>query len=325
MKKRKLGPLEVPAIGFGCMVLPGFYFPGSEEQAIATLRRAAEVGVNFLDTADAYGSGKNEALVGRAIKGRRDRYIIATKFGNVWKPGLDYDVCGRPEYVAQACDESLKRLGIDTIDLYYQHRVDPNVPIEDTVGAMAKLVAQGKVRYLGLSEAAPQTIRRAHKVHPIAALQTEYSLWTRDAEAEILPLCRALGIGYVAYSPLGRGIFGGEIQGADNLAENDRRKAHPRFQGDNLVANVKLAQAVAATAKRKGCAAAQIALAWLLHKGPDIVPIPGTRRSDHLEANAAAAEIALSAEDIATLEAACPVGAAKGTRYPAGAMSKLNG
>jgi aryl-alcohol dehydrogenase-like predicted oxidoreductase len=325
MKKRKLGPLEVPAIGFGCMVLPGFYFPGSDEQAIATLQRAAEVGVNFLDTADAYGSGKNEALVGRAIKGRRDRYIIATKFGNVWKPGLDYDVCGRPEYVAQACDESLKRLGIDTIDLYYQHRVDPNVPIEDTVGAMAKLVAQGKVRYLGLSEAAPQTIRRAHKVHPIAALQTEYSLWTRDAEAEILPLCRALGIGYVAYSPLGRGIFGGEIQGADNLAENDRRKAHPRFQGDNLVANVKLAQAVAATAKRKGCAAAQIALAWLLHKGPDIVPIPGTRRSDHLEANAAAAEIALSAEDIATLEAACPVGAAKGTRYPAGAMSKLNG
>jgi aryl-alcohol dehydrogenase-like predicted oxidoreductase len=325
MKKRKLGALEVPAIGFGCMVLPGFYFPGSEEQAIATLQRAAEVGVNFLDTADAYGAGKNEALVGRAIKGRRDRYIIATKFGNVWKPGLDYDVCGRPEYVAQACDESLKRLGIDTIDLYYQHRVDPKVPIEETVGAMARLVAQGKVRYLGLSEAAPQTIRRAHQVHPITALQTEYSLWTREAEAKILPLCRELGIGYVAYSPLGRGIFGGEIRGADSLAENDRRKAHPRFQGENLAANVKLAEAVAAAAKRKNCAPAQIALAWLLHKGPDIVPIPGTRRSDHLEANAAAAEIALSAEDIATLEAACPVGAAKGTRYPAGAMGKLNG
>jgi len=325
MRKRKLGPLEVPAIGFGCMVLPGFYFPGSEEQAIATLQRAAEVGVNFLDTADAYGAGKNEALVGRAIKGRRDRYIIATKFGNVWKPGLDYDVCGRPEYVAQACDESLKRLGIDTIDLYYQHRVDPNVPIEDTVGAMARLVAQGKVRYLGLSEAAPQTIRRAHQVHPITALQTEYSLWTREAEAEILPLCRELGIGYVAYSPLGRGIFGGEIHGADNLAENDRRRAHPRFQGDNLAANVKLAEAVAAAAQRKGCTPAQIALAWLLHKGQDIVPIPGTRRSDHLEANAASADIVLSAADITALEAACPLGAAKGTRYPAGAMSKLNG
>lgn len=325
MKKRKLGALEVPAIGFGCMVLPGFYFAGSEEQAIATLRHAADIGVNFLDTADAYGAGKNEALVGRAIKGQRDRYIIATKFGNVWKPGLDYDVCGRPDYVQQACDESLARLGIEQIDLYYQHRVDPNVPIEETVGAMARLVEQGKVRYLGLSEASPQTIRRAHKVHPITALQTEYSLWTREAEAEILPLCRELGIGYVAYSPLGRGIFGGEIRGADSLAENDRRKAHPRFQGENLAANVKLAEAVAAAAKRKGCSPAQLALAWLLHRGEDIVPIPGTRRADHLDANAAAAEIALGADELATLDAACPVGAAKGTRYPAGAMSKLNG
>ncbi|HSH08328.1 MAG TPA: aldo/keto reductase [Burkholderiales bacterium] len=325
MKKRKLGALEVPAIGFGCMVLPGFYFPGSDEQAIATLQRAAEIGVNVLDTADAYGNGKNEALVGRAIKGQRGRYIIATKFGNVWKPGLDYDVCGRPDYVIQACEESLQRLGIDTIDLYYQHRVDPNVPIEETVGAMAQLVEQGKVRYLGLSEAAPQTIRRAHRVHPITALQTEYSLWTREAEAEVLPLCRELGIGYVAYSPLGRGIFGGDIRGADSLAENDRRKAHPRFQGDNLAANVRLGEAVAAAAKRKGCAPAQLALAWLLHKGEDIVPIPGTRRIDHLEANAAALDIALSAEEIAALDAACPLGAAKGTRYPAGAMSKLNG
>ncbi len=325
MKKRKLGALEVPAIGFGCMVLPGFYFPGSDEQAIATLQRAAEIGVNFLDTADAYGNGKNEALVGRAIKGQRGRYIIATKFGNVWKPGLDYDVCGRPDYVIQACEESLQRLGIDTIDLYYQHRVDPNVPIEETVGAMAQLVEQGKVRYLGLSEAAPQTIRRAHRVHPITALQTEYSLWTREAEAEVLLLCRELGIGYVAYSPLGRGIFGGDIRGADSLAENDRRKAHPRFQGDNLAANVRLGEAVAAAAKRKGCAPAQLALAWLLHKGEDIVPIPGTRRIDHLEANAAALDIALSAEEIAALDAACPLGAAKGTRYPAGAMSKLNG
>jgi len=325
MKKRRLGALEVPAIGFGCMVLPGFYFAGSEEQAIATLRHAADIGVNFLDTADAYGAGKNETLVGRAIKGQRERYIIATKFGNVWKPGLDYDVCGRPEYVQQACDESLKRLGIEQIDLYYQHRVDPMVPIEETVGAMARLVEQGKVRALGLSEASPQTIRRAHKVHPITALQTEYSLWTREAEAEILPLCRELGIGYVAYSPLGRGIFGGEIHGADSLAENDRRKAHPRFQGENLAANVKLAEAVAAAAKRKDCTPAQLALAWLLHRGENIVPIPGTRRADHLDANAAAADIALSADEIAALDAACPVGAAKGTRYPAGAMSKLNG
>ena len=325
MKKRKLGPLEVPAIGFGCMVLPGFYFPGSDEQAIATLQRAADIGVNFLDTADAYGNGKNEELVGRAIKGQRHRYLIATKFGNVWKPNVDYDVDGRPEYVMQACEASLKRLGIEAIDLYYQHRVDPRVPIEDTVGAMKRLVEQGKVRYLGLSEAAPATIRRAHKVHPIAALQTEYSLWTRDAEAQILPLCRELSIGYVAYSPLGRGIFGGEIKGAESLAENDRRKAHPRFQGENLAANVRLAEAVRALAGRKGCSAAQLALAWLLAKGEDIVPIPGTRRIDHLEANAAATEIKLSAADSAALEAACPAGAAQGTRYPAGAMAKLNG
>ena len=325
MDKRKLGPLEVPALGFGCMVLPGFYLPGDEAQAIATLRRAEEIGVNFLDTADIYGGGRNEALVGRAIQGRRDRYLIATKFGNVLGPDAGRDIDGRPEYVAAACEASLKRLGIETIDLYYQHRVDPRVPIEDTVGAMKRLVEQGKVRYLGLSEAAPATIRRAHKVHPIAALQTEYSLWTRDAEGEILPLCRELGIGYVAYSPLGRGMFGGEIRGAGSLAENDRRKAHPRFQGENLAANVRLADAVAALARKKGCSSAQLALAWLLAKGPDIVPIPGTRRVDHLEANAAAARIALTAADLAALEAACPAGAARGTRYPAGAMSKLNG
>lgn len=325
MQKRKLGSLEVPALGFGCMVLPGFYLPGSEEQAIATLHRAAEIGVNFLDTADVYGNGKNEELVGRAIAGRRKDYLIATKFGQVFKPGAGNDIDGRPEYVVEACEASLKRLGIETIDLYYQHRVDARVPIEDTVGAMAKLVKQGKVRYIGLSEAAPQTIRRAHKVHPLSALQTEYSLWTRDAEAEILPLCRELGIGYVAYSPLGRGIFGGEISGAESLAENDRRKAHPRFQGENLAANVKLAAAVHAMAKGKDCSPAQLALAWLLAKGDDIVPIPGTRRVDHLEANAAATGIALSAADIAALEAVCPVGAAQGTRYPAGAMGKLNG
>jgi len=325
MKKRKLGPLEVPAIGLGCMVLPGFYFPGSEEQAIATLHRAADIGMNFLDTADAYGAGKNEALVGRAIKGRRDRYVIASKFGNVITPNAGREIDGRPEYVMSACEASLKRLGIETLDLYFQHRVDPQVPIEDTVGAMKRLVEQGKVRHLGLSEAAPATIRRAHKVHPIAALQTEYSLWTRDAEAEILPLCRELGIGYVAYSPLGRGIFGGEIQGAQSLAENDRRKAHPRFQGENLANNVRLAQAVAALAAKKGCSPAQLALAWLLSRGEDIVPIPGTRRIDHLEANAAAADIVLSAAELAALEAAVPAGAAQGTRYPAGAMARLNG
>ena len=325
MKKRRLGALEVPAIGFGCMVLPGFYLPGSDGQAIDTLRRAAEIGVNFLDTADAYGNGKNEELVGRAIKGQRQRYLVATKFGNVWKPDADYGVDGRPEYVAAACEASLKRLGIDAIDLYYQHRVDPNVPIEDTVDAMKRLVEQGKVRYLGLSEAAPATIRRAHKVHPISALQTEYSLWTRDAEGEIVPWCRELGIGYVAYSPLGRGVFGGEIRGAQSLAENDRRKAHPRFQGENLAANVKLAEAVSALAKQKGCTSAQLALAWLLAKGEHIVPIPGTRRIDHLEANAAAADFTLSAQEIAALEAACPPGAARGTRYPAAAMAKLNG
>ena len=324
MNKRKLGSLEVPALGFGCMVLPGFYLPGSEEQAIATLHRAAEIGVNFLDTADVYGNGKNEELVGRAIAGRRKDYLIATKFGQAMQ-GAAREIDGRPQYVQAACEASLKRLGIETIDLYYQHRVDPEVPIEDTVGAMAKLVKQGKVRHIGLSEAGPLTVRRAHKVHPITALQTEYSLWSRDAEAEILPLCRELGIGYVAYSPLGRGIFGGEIRGAESLAEHDRRKAHPRFQGENLAANVKLAAAVEAMAKKKGCSAAQLALAWLLAKGKDIVPIPGTRRADHLESNAAATGIALSAADIAALEAACPAGAAKGTRYPAGAMSKLNG
>jgi aryl-alcohol dehydrogenase-like predicted oxidoreductase len=324
MKKRKLGKLEVPAIGFGCMVLPGFYFEGSDAQAIATLQRAAEVGVTLLDTADMYGAGKNEELVGRAIKGRRERYLIASKFGNVLTPGSDRAIDGRPEYVQSACEASLKRLGIDTLDLYFQHRVDPQVPIEDTVGAMKGLVEQGKVRHLGLSEAAPATIRRAHKVHPIAALQTEYSLWSRDAENEILPLCRELGIGYVAYSPLGRGMFGGEVKDAAALPANDRRRAHPRFQAENLAANVKLAEAVAALAAKKGCTTAQLALAWLLAKGPDIVPIPGTRRIDHLEANAAAAHIALSPAEVAALDAACPPGAAQGTRYPAAQLARLN-
>ncbi len=325
MKRRKLGAFEVPAIGLGCMVMPGFYFAGAEEASIATLHRAADLGMNFLDTADAYGNGKNEELVARAIRGRRNAYLIATKFGNVWRPNVDYDVDGRPEYVAAACEASLKRLGIETIDLYYQHRVDPKVPIEDTVGAMKRLVEQGKVRHLGLSEASAPTLRRAHAVHPIAALQTEYSLWTRDAEAEILPACRELGIGYVAYSPLGRGLFGGAIEGPESLAEGDRRRAHPRFQAENLRANVALVEPVKRVAAARGCTPAQVALAWLLAKGEGIVPIPGTRRVDHLEANAAAADLVLSSEDIVLLEAACPPGAARGERYPASAMAKLNG
>jgi aryl-alcohol dehydrogenase-like predicted oxidoreductase len=324
MKKRTLGALEVPAIGLGCMVMPGFYLPGSEAQSIETLRRAAEIGCNFLDTSDLYGNGANEKLLARALKGRRDDYIVATKFGNVRRPDGSPDVDGRPEYVAQACDASLARLGIDCIDLYYQHRVDDKVPIEDTVGAMKRLVERGKVRHLGLSEAAPRTIRRAHGVHPIAALQTEYSLWTRDVEAEILPLCRELGIGFVAYSPLGRGVFGGEIAGAASLPDGDRRRDHPRFQGENLKANLALVEPVRRLARAKGRTPAQIALAWLLAKGPDIVPIPGTRRIEHLEANAAAADIALSASEVAQLDAACPSGAARGTRYPAGQMKRLN-
>ncbi len=324
MKKRRLGTLEVPAIGLGCMVMPGFYLPGSEEQSLATLRRAAEIGCNFLDTSDLYGNGANEKLLARALKGRRDDYIVATKFGNVRRPDGTPDVDGRPEYVARACERSLERLGIDWIDLYYQHRVDDKVPIEDTVGAMKRLVEQGKVRHLGLSEAAPQTIRRAHRVHPIAALQTEYSLWTRDVETEILPLCRELGIGFVAYSPLGRGVFGGEISGAQSLPEGDRRRDHPRFQSDNLRANLALVEPVRRVAQAKGCTPAQVALAWLLARGKDIVPIPGTRRIEHLEANVAAADITLSAGELAQLEAACLPGAARGTRYPAAQMKRLN-
>ena len=325
MNKRRLGRLEVPAIGLGCMVMPGFYLPGSEEQSLATLKRAAEIGCNFLDTSDMYGNGANEKLLGRALKGRREDYIVATKFGQVRRADGTMDVDGRPEYVAEACDRSLERLGIDHIDLYYQHRVDPKVPIEDTVGAMKRLIERGKVRHLGLSEAGARTVRRAHAVHPIAALQTEYSLWTRDVEAEILPACRELGIGFVAYSPLGRGVFGGEISGAASLPEGDRRRDHPRFQEENLKANLALVEPVRRIAQARRCTPAQIALAWLLAKGNDIVPIPGTRRIEHLEANAAAAGIALSAAEVAQLDAACPPGAAKGTRYPAGAMAKLNG
>ncbi|MEK9722878.1 MAG: aldo/keto reductase [Rhodospirillaceae bacterium] len=320
MQKRAMGGggLEISAIGLGCMVMPGFYNPGSEADSIATLHQAAEIGMTHLDTSDAYGNGKNEELLAKAIAGKRDSYNIATKFGN-----LGGDVIGRPDYVHEACDASLKRLGIDVIDLYYQHRYDPTVPIEDTVGAMAELVQAGKVRYLGLSEATPENIRKAHATHPIAALQMEYSLWTRDAELELIPLCRELGIGFVAYSPLGRGIFGGEITGADSLAENDRRKAHPRYQDKNLAANLALVEPVKAMAAQKGCTPAQIALAWLLNQGDDIVPIPGTRRIDHLEANAEAADIRLAAVDLAQLDKAIPMGATSGDRYPPGALKHV--
>lgn len=325
MKTRALGTggLRVSAIGLGCMVMPGFYKPGSEAESIATIHRAREIGVTMLDTADLYGAGKNEDLVGRAITGMRDGFVLATKFGNVRGPDGKPSVDGRPEYVFAACEASLKRLGVEVIDLYYQHRMDPKVPVEETVGAMGRLVEQGKVRFLGLSEAAPETLRRAHATHPIAALQTEYSLWTRDAEADVLPLCAELGVGYVAYSPLGRGIFTGDIKEAASLAESDRRRDHPRFQGDNLEHNLALVQPVLDLAEAKGVSASSIALAWVLAQGEHIVAIPGTRKTSHLENNAAAADIELTADEIATLDSVLAPGAAAGTRYPAGGMKWL--
>jgi len=325
MKKRTLGTngLVVPAIGLGCMVMPGFYAPGPEEDSIATIRHAKNIGVNFIDTADLYGFGKNEELIGRAIKNERDGYIIATKFGNVRTAEGTPDVDGRPEYVQQACEASLKRLGIDEIDLYYFHRMDPKVPIEETVGAMTRLIEQGKVRYLGLSEAAPETLKRAHATHPIAALQTEYSLWTRDVEEDVLAVCADLGIGFVAYSPLGRGILTGAVTGQDSLAESDRRRDHPRYQGNNLTANLALLQPVQEMARARGVTPAQIALAWLLARGHHIVAIPGTTKAAHLESNAAALDIDLTVDDMATLDNAFPHSAAQGQRYPAGAMKWL--
>ena len=326
MRTKRLGnsELEVPVIGLGCMVMPGFYSPGSERQAIATVHRAAEVGANFLDSADIYGAGQNEQLIGRAIAGRRDNYIVATKFGMLRIADGKPIVNGRPEYVQQACDASLGRLGIDVIDLYYQHRVDPTVPIEDTVGAMARLVEQGKVRYLGLSEAAEETVRRAHSTHPIAALQTEYSLWSRDAESHVLPLTLELEIGFVAYAPLGRGIFGGDLRRPEDLAEGDRRRDYPRFQGENLTRNLDLIETLRDLASAKGCSPAQIALAWLLSRSDHVVAIPGTQRIDHLEANAAAAEIRLTAKEVIVLDAAFPSGVAHGARYAAGHMAAVH-
>ena len=327
MERRKLGTVgpEVSPIGLGCMGMSEFYGPAEEARSIAVIHRALELGIDFLDTADMYGVGRNEELVGRALKGKRDQVVIATKFGNVRAPdGRFLGINGRPEYVRQACEASLRRLGVETIDLYYQHRVDPNTPIEETVGAMAELVQEGKVRWLGLSEAAPETIRRAHAVHPITALQTEYSLWTRDPEDGLLELCDALGIAFVAYSPLGRGFLTGAIRSIDDLAPDDWRRHNPRFQGENFRRNLELVDAVHRLANDKGCTAAQLALAWVLARDERIVPIPGTRSIERLEENVRAADVSLSDDELRRLDEILPPGAAAGTRYPEAAMAMLN-
>ncbi len=327
MEMRKLGSqgLVVSAMGLGCMGMSEFYSGRSEAAALDTIDRALELGVNFLDTADMYGVGSNEELVGRAVRGRRDQFVIATKFGNMrGSEGQFLGVNGRPEYVRQCCDASLKRLGIEAIDLYYQHRVDPDVPIEETVGAMAELVLQGKVRYLGLSEAGVQSIRRAHAIHPISALQTEYSLWSRDPEEEILSTVRELGIGFVPYSPLGRGFLSGRIKHIDDLAQDDYRRNSPRFQGENFQKNLDLVKQVEELAAEKHCTAAQLALAWVLAQGKDLVPIPGTKHVGLLEENVAALDILLTAEDQNRLDAIMPLGAATGTRYAAPQMLAVN-
>lgn len=327
MKKRKLGKsgLEVSSIGLGCMGMSEFYGKSDDASSIELIHKAIDLGITLFDTADMYGVGHNEMLLGQALRGgRRDKVVVATKFANMRRiDGAFLGVSGKPEYVKAACDMSLKRLGIDVIDLYYQHRVDPDTPIEETVGAMADLVKAGKVRFLGLSEAGAKTIRRACKVHPITALQTEYSLWTRDPEGEILDTCRELGIAFVAYSPLGRGFLTGELRKPQELEARDFRRANPRMSGDNLAHNTRLVERLAEVARAKGVTSAQLALAWVLSRGEDIIPIPGTRRERYLRDNIAATEITFSADDLARLEALFPPGAAAGTRYDEQSMKRL--
>jgi aryl-alcohol dehydrogenase-like predicted oxidoreductase len=325
--KRRLGRdgPEVSAIGLGCMGMSEFYGTGSDEESVATIHHAIERGVTFLDTADMYGVGRNEELVGRAIRDRRDQVFLATKFGNVRGPAGEFlGVKGDPDYVRSACEASLKRLGVEVIDLYYQHRVDANVPIEDTVGAMARLKEEGKIRFLGLSEAAPRTIRRAAAVTTITAVQTELSLWSRDAEAEVLPTVRELGIGYVAYSPLGRGFLTGQIKSPDDFPDDDFRRFHPRFTGENFKKNIELVHEVEGLAREKGCTAAQLALAWVLAQGEDVVPIPGTKRIRYLDENIAALDVKLTGEDLRRLDEILPPGAASGQRYHERGMETVN-
>lgn len=325
MEQRTLGKsaLSVSAIGLGCMSMSNVYGKGDDAESIAVVHRALDLGVNFLDSSDVYGWGQNEELLGRALRGKRDGVVLATKFGNLRKPDGTAGVSGRPEYVPQACEASLKRLGLDRIDLYYQHRVDPGVPIEDTVGAMSRLVEQGKVRYLGLSEASPATVRRAHAVHPITALQSEFSLLYRVEAEETLPVLRELGISFVAYSPLGRSLLTGSTRTAAEIPTDDRRRDHPRFQDENLQKNLDLLKPLLDMAKQKGCTPGQLALAWLLARGRDIVPIPGTKRKARLDENAAAAAVSITPAEVAALQDAVPTGAAAGTRYPGPAMKSV--
>jgi aryl-alcohol dehydrogenase-like predicted oxidoreductase len=325
MQYRNLGSLKVSALGLGCMGMSDFYVGGSEAESIETIHHALELGVTFLDTADMYGRGANEELVGRALKGRREGVTLATKFGIVrGGDGAITGFDGRPEYVRQACEASLKRLGVETIDLYYQHRADPNTPIEETVGAMAELVRAGKVRHIGLSEVAPEAIRRAHQVHPITALQSEYSLWTREPETDILATVRELGIGFVAYSPLGRGFLTGEIKSPEDLDAKDYRRTSPRFQGDNFQKNLDLVVAVAEIAEEKRCTPAQLALAWVLAQGSDIVPIPGTKRPRYIAENIGALALTLTPADLQRIDEVFPLGVAAGDRYPAAALRAIN-